>query len=233
VSVTVQPGTDARQVGRVRARQVGLLIVPLVRAVPWVPMVAAAGLALAANLPAWLGGSAPGAQVWGLRIAALSLGAAASFAMVDAMAPLTVTATPRWVRQWLRFTLVAVPAVAVWGVLCLLAVGTMPAGAPGLPVGDLVGEALACFLCGPAAAAVAARVGHTTTTALTGPAAQGLLVVGTLFLRGDRSPWPLPGQPSWPDVHIGWWAAVPAFALVLSAANREVWPLIRRLIPSS
>jgi hypothetical protein len=231
--VTVRPGADARQVGLVRARQVGLLVVPLVRAVPWLPMVAAAGLALAANLPAWLGGSAPGAQVWGLRIAALSLGAAASFAMVDAMAPLTVTATPRWVRQWLRFTLAAVPAAVVWGVLCLLAVGTMPAGVPGLPVGGLVGEALACFLCGPAAAAVAARVGHSTTTALTGPAAQGLLVVGTLFLRGDRSPWPLPGEASWPDVHIVWWLAVAAFTLVLSVANREVWSLFRRLIPSS
>jgi hypothetical protein len=204
------------------------LIVPLVRAVPWLPVVAAAGLSVAAMLPALLGGSAPAAQVWGLRIAAMLLGAGASFAMVDVMAPLTMTATPRWLRQWLRFTVAVVPAAVVWGGLCLLAVGSVPAVGPGLPVGDLVGEALGCLLCGLAGAAVAARVGHTPTSALAGPAAQGALVVATLFLQGARSPWALPGAANWSDVHVGWWAAVPVLAVVLVAANREVWPLFRR-----
>jgi hypothetical protein len=205
----------------VRARQVVLLVGPLSRAVPWLPLAAAAGLSVAAMLPALLGAAAPAAQVWGLRIAAMLLGAGASFAMVDAMAPLTMTATPRWLRQWLRCTLVAVPAAAVWGVLCLVAVQTAPA----LPLGDLLGEALGCFLCGLVGAAVAARARHTTTAALAGPATQGVLVVGTLFLQGDRSPWALPGAPSWADVHVGWWMAVPVLIVVLVGANREVWPL--------
>jgi hypothetical protein len=212
----------------VRGRQAGLLIVPLVRAVPWLPLAAAVGLAVAAMLPAWLGGSAPATQVWGLRIAAMVLGAGASFAMVDVMAPVTLTATPRWLRQWLRFTLVVVPAVVVWSGLCLLAAGSVPASGPGLPVRDLVGEALACFLCGMAGAAVAARMGHTATTALAGPATQGVLVVATLFLPADRSPWSLPGAARWSGVHEGWWAAVPVLILVLVAANRETWPLFRR-----
>jgi hypothetical protein len=97
-----------------------------------------------------------------------------------------------------------------------------------LPVGDLVGEALGCGLCGLAGAAVAARVGATATTALAGPATQGVLVAGTLFLPGGSSPWPLPGSPRWADVHVGWWVAVTALVLVLLAANREVWPLVRR-----
>jgi hypothetical protein len=208
----------------VLGRQVLLLTVPLVRAVPWWPPAAASGLAVAAVLPALLGASAPAAPVWGLRIAALLLGAGASFAMVDAMAPLTVTATPRWLRQWLRFTVAVVPAVAVWTVLCLSTVGA----APGLPVGDLVGEGLVCGLCGLAGAAVSARAGDTMTTALAGPSTQAALVVATLFLPGGRSPWQLPGAQNWADVHVGWWVSLPVLAAVLLVANREVWPLLHR-----
>ncbi len=173
---------------------------------------------MAAVLPALLGAAAPAAPVWGLRIAAVLLGAGASFAMVDLMAPLTITPTPRWVRQWLRFTIVVIPAALVWAVLCLLAVGTTP----GLPVRDLVGEALVCALSGLAGAAVASRVGTSRTTALAGPAVQGLLVVASLFLTGRWSPWPLPGAPGWAVVHAGWWTAVPVLVAVLLAANREV-----------
>jgi hypothetical protein len=179
-------------------------------------------------LPALLGATAPAAQVWGLRITAVLMGAGASFAMVDAMAPLTVSPTPRWVRQWLRFAVALIPATIVWGGLYLLAAAALPVDLPALPGGDLAAEATVCYLSGLVGAAVAARVGHTMTTALAGPATQGGLLVTTLFLPGTSSPWALPGAASWADVHIGWRAAIPILVLALLAANRDVWPLFRR-----
>jgi hypothetical protein len=210
-----------------RVRQAGLLIPPLARAVPWLPPAAATGLAVAATLPAFLGAPAPAAQVWGLRITAALLGAGASFAMVDPMAPLTLTPTPRWLRQWLRFTVVLIPAAAVWTGLYLLA-AAVPVDVPALPTADLVAEAVVCYLSGLAGAAAAARVGHTMTTALAGPATQGALLVATLFLTGENFPWPLPGAPGWADVHAVWWWSIPVLVAALLAANRDVWPLVRR-----
>jgi hypothetical protein len=212
----------------VRGRQTGLLVAHLIRAVPWLPFVAAAGLAFAAMVPALLGATAPAAQVWGLRITAVLLGAGASFAMVDAMAPLTVDPTPRWVRQWLRFGVALIPATAVWGGVYLLASAAMPHDAPALPTGDLVAEAAVCYLSGLAGAAAAARVGDTMTTALAGPATQGAFLVATLFLPGKSSPWSLPGATNWADAHRFWWAAIPILVVALLAANRDVWPILRR-----
>ncbi|MFI1996623.1 hypothetical protein [Actinoplanes sp. NPDC020271] len=200
------------------ARQAALLVAPLIRAVPWPPLLAASALAVAGMLPALLGAAVPAASVWGLRIAALLLGAGASFAMVDPMAPVTITATPRWLRQWLRFTLVVVPAALVWGALCLAAASTFPAA----PVPGLVGEALVCALGGPAGAAVASRAVAAPAAALAGLAFQGALLVMTLFVPSRWSPWALPGTPSWAVVHLAWWAAVPVLVAVLFAANREV-----------
>ncbi|GAA2893985.1 hypothetical protein Acy02nite_55660 [Actinoplanes cyaneus] len=197
------------------------MLAPLIRAVPGLPLLAAIALAATGMLPALLGAAVPAAQVWGLRIAALLLGAGASFAMVDPMAPVTVTATPRWLRQWLRFTIVAVPAGLVWAGLCLLAVAAMPLDRPPLPVAGLAIEAAVCVLGGLTGAAVASRAGSSATTAPAGPAFQAALVVATFFLPGRWSPWALPGAATWTAVHLGWWAALPVLVAVLAAANRE------------
>jgi hypothetical protein len=205
-------------------RQTVLLIKPLVRAVPWIPLIAATALSLAGMLPALLGGTAPAAQVWALRIAAVLLGAGAAFAMVDLMAPLTMTPAPRWLRQWLRAAIVLVPASAVWLSLYLLAEAS---SAEALPFGDLAAEAAVCTLSGLVGAAVAARAGHSTTAALAGPATQGVLMLATLFLTGERSPWPMPGSPEWSEIHGYWRLGLPILVTALVLANRQVWPLRR------
>lgn len=213
-----------------RARQAVLLLGPLVRIVPWAPAVTAAALALLALLPAVLGGPAPDTQVWGLRIAAVLLGAGASFAMVDLLIPLTVTPTPRWLRQWLRFAIALVPAAGLWWGLCLLAAASMPSGGSGgggltLPLADLAVEAAVCGLAGVAGAAVAARSGHHRSTALAGAAIQALLLALSLVLGGSWSPWPLPPAGTWDQVHRYWSVALVVCAAVLLAANRDEWPL--------
>lgn len=209
-----------------RARQAVLLVGPLVRIVPWVPAVTAAALALLALVPAVLGARAPDTQVWGLRIAAVLLGAGASFAMVDMMIPLSVTPTPRWLRQWLRFAIALGPAAGVWWGLCLLAAASMPGDGPGgatltLPVAGLAVEAAVCGLAGVAGAAVAARSGHNRTTALAGPAIQALLLAMSLALNGGWSPWRLPLDGRWDQVHRYWSMALLVCAAVLLAANRD------------
>ncbi|WP_148307825.1 hypothetical protein [Actinoplanes friuliensis] len=188
------------------------------------PLVAATGLSVAAMLPATFGAAAPDAQIWALRIAAVLLGAGASFALVDLMAPLTMTPAPRWLQQWLRTAIAVVPATVVWLTLYLLANASTPVA---LPFRELATEAAVCFLGGLVAAAVAARVGHSATTALAGPAVQGTMLLATLFLTGKYSPWPLPESRHWSGVHEYWLWALPILVSVLFAANREVWPLRR------
>lgn len=204
-----------------RLRQVFLLVGPVIRIVPWVP-VAAATVVSALALPALADASAPASQIWGLRIAAVLLGAGASFTMVDPMAPLSVTPTPRWLRQWLRVVIALAPAAAVW--TSLYAVADSTAAPVGLPAGDLASEAVVCALAGLVGAAVAARRGHSLTTAVAGPATQGGLMVATLFLPAKYSAWPLPAAPQWERAHDWWWAAVPVLVVALGFANGEVWP---------
>jgi len=208
---------------RVRWRQALLLLRPLIRAVPWRPPAVAAVMSGLAVLPALLDDPAPGVGLWGLRAAAMLFGAAASFAMVDRMAPLTVAPTPRWLRQWLRLTVVLVPAAAGWLVLYALVRGAL--GAAIGPAGSVVVQAAVCGLTGLAGAAVAARYRHTSTAALAGPGTQAVLVAASLFLSGRYSPWSVPGEPSWTLVRPYWLAAMPIIVVVLFLANRDTWPL--------
>ncbi|AGL13541.1 hypothetical protein [Actinoplanes sp. N902-109] len=184
-----------------RVRHIPLLVGPLLRTLPIGPMAAGGALAVLAVTPALLGAPAPGSQVWGLRIAALLLGGAASFALVERMPLVAVTATPRWLRQWTRTALGVLPAVVVWLALFELT---------GVSSGDLLLEASAGASAGVAGAAVAARHGHSATTGLAGPATQALLFAGTLFL--PTSVW---------DAGPRWWlAALGGCLLVLLAANQ-------------
>jgi len=207
--------------GYLRIRQVVLLTVPVARMVPWAPAAAAVVLSLLACLPALAGAAAPASQVWALRIAAFLLGAGACFALVGPLAPVSATPTPRWLRQWLRTVIALTPAVAVWLALFSLAAYSVPGHR--LPFAELAAEASVCGLTGVAGTAVAARRGHSLTTALAGPAAQGGLVAATLFLAGDHSPWLLPTPAAPPTLHDRWIAAVPVPILVLGVANLEPW----------
>jgi hypothetical protein len=201
-----------------RARQTGLLVRPLARAVPWMPVLGAAALSGLTVLPALLREPEPHSALWGLRIAAMLLGAAASFALADRMVPVAVAPTPRWLRQWLRTGLAVVPAATVWIGLYALVRAVLGAGSAA-PGGELAVEAAVCGLTGLAGAAVAARV--TAAGALTGPATQGALVLASLFLTGSLDPWQSPGSEHWTAVHVGWSALLPVIALALIIGNRE------------
>ncbi|MFI2711869.1 hypothetical protein ACH495_17240 [Micromonospora sp. NPDC018662] len=204
----------------VRRRQALLLVRPLLRAVPWGPPAVAASMAVLAVLPALLDDPAPGAALWGLRVAAVLFGAAASFAMVDPMAPMTVGPTPRWLRQWLRLLVVSAPAAIGWLALYAMVRGAAGTSAVG-PAGDVFVEAAVCGLTGLAGAAVVARYRHSSTAALAGPGTQAVLVAASLFLSEAYSPWPMPGEPSWSLVHRYWLAALPVVVAVLLLANRD------------
>ena len=207
-----------------RARQLVLLVWPVTRAVPVGPMAAAVALSLVGMLPAVLDAPEPASQVWGLRVAGVLLGAAASFGMVEPMSLLTVTATPRWLRQWVRAMTVLLPAVVVWSLLYAAADASSGAS---LPLGDLAVEAVTCAIAGIVGGAAAARHGGSATTGLAGAVTQGCLICATLFVPARHSPWALPATPGW-EAGRGWWLAVlVVLAVALIAANREVLRLRR------
>jgi hypothetical protein len=210
-----------------RSRQAVLLVTPLVRAVSWWPLGVAIALSLLALLPT-LRHQSPYAALLPLRLAAIMLGGAAAFAMVDQMAPMTVAPTPRWLRQWLRLVLALLPATACWVALAALARSVLGPDAIG-PSTEVAVEATVCALIGVSAAAVAARHRHTATGELAGPMAQALLATATLFLPDAWSPWLSPDFPAWPTVHRYWLACLPILAVILFLANRETGPGRRRI----
>jgi hypothetical protein len=138
-----------------------------------------------------------------------------------------VSPTPRWLRQWLRVAIGALPVATVWLILYGFVRNT-PGADLDAPARDLVVEALVCGLSGMAGAAVAARVRHTATGALAGPITQGALCGATLFLTGAYSPWLMPYRVNWDLVHRYWIWLLPVIAAVMLLANRETWPLLRR-----
>jgi hypothetical protein len=203
-------------------RQTWQLVAPLARAVPWAPL---AGTAVLTFVIAGIarfdasGSLSADAAVTLLRLAAIALGAGAAFAPVDPMGALPVPA-PRWLRQWLRVVLIAVPAAGLWyaDAVYLRAPVT----------GGLVAEALVCALVGVAGAAFASRHRHTLSAALAGPVTQVGLLAATFFVSGRQSPWAWPGEPRWDAVHRWWWAAAAVVTVALLLANREPGPVIGR-----
>lgn len=214
-----------------RAGQTRLLLKPLAAAIPWWPLLAATVLAALIVLPVLVRDPAPDAPphqgLLGLRFAAVLLGAGASFALADRMAPTVMAPTPRWLRQWLRSALVIVPMVACWWLL-YAAVRTVRGADAAAPVPELFVEAAACMVVGLAGAAVAARSWHTSTAAVAGSATQGLLIAGSLFLQDAQSPWVDPTVSTWAQVHRYWALLLGCGLVVLLLANRDTWPLLRR-----
>jgi hypothetical protein len=198
-----------------------LLLPHLARAVPWPPLAAAALLAVAAQFPVLLDRPSAPAVLFGLRIAAAALGAAAGFALPDLMASTVVTPLARWRRQWLRLAVVLPPAVLLWTGLYLTVRGLVPPELTG-PGGYVILQAAVCGLAPVAFAAAGARYRDTAPAALVGPVAQGVALVVTLFFRERSSPWQVPIDSRWTAAQRVWPAALVLLLAVLMAANREV-----------
>ena len=163
------------------------LVGPLARAIDWLPIGVTAPFALALAAIVSPGRDLDVLSVLlALRAAALLLGAAAAFALVDAMTPSSgALPVPRWMRQWLRTAMAFAAVAAVWGAAYTIAGVRLAPGAP-LPLADTALEAAVCVLAGLAGAAAAVRRvgGRQAASALL-----GVLLAGSLFLTGDLSPW--------------------------------------------
>jgi hypothetical protein len=200
------------------------LLKPLVRAIDWLPVAVVVSILAAVAALATPGRDLdPLAGLLTLRMGAVLLGAAAAFALVDAMTTSSgALPVPRWHRQWLR-TLMTLAAVAVgWGVVYAIVTARL---APGftLPLADMALEAAVCVLAGLAGSAFAVRRSEGRQAALLGGSAvPAVLLVGSLLLTGDLRPWPIPGEASWAAVHRGWLVALAVPLLVLLVANRDL-----------
>ncbi|MGC5014268.1 hypothetical protein ACLQ2R_26185 [Streptosporangium sp. DT93] len=200
------------------------LLCPLVRAIDWLPP--AVAVPLVAALAAVVQPGEPVDPRLGLlvlRMAALLLGVAAAFALVDAMdTGIAAAPVPRWIRQWVRTLLAGAVAAAGWGVAyAIVAVRLAPGDV--LPLPGVAVEAAGCVLAALAGAALAVRHHPGRQAALAGMLVQLALVVA-LWLAGDAgdTTWPDPGDPHWDTVHAWWSAALPLPVLVLVLAHRDV-----------
>lgn len=207
-----------------RWRSAGLLVRPLVRAIDWAPLAV-----VTAFVAALLTLMRPGEPLAGwdalvlMRIAGTLLGAAAAFALVDAMsADLGAAAVPRWVRQALRCLLAGGTAVAVWLVAFLYALSRLPEGSL-FPVGDLLVEVGVCLGIALAAAATAVRFAAGRQAAMAAVVVQLGLVLATLLLPDQVWLWPPTcGFGYWDEAHRFWLAMVPLPFVWLGLACRDL-----------
>jgi hypothetical protein len=197
------------------------LLRALGRAIDWTPLgvaaVVTALLALVVDV-----GAANGLELALLlaRMSGLMLGAAAAFALVDAMTASTgPTPVPRWLRQWMRTLLAFTVAAAHWAAVASVLALRLPAGIR-LPLAGAAVEAAVCVMVGLAGAAVAVRRNQGRQAGLAGAITQLVLGAGTLFF--GAGPWPAAGDPDWEVVHRGWAATLPVLALCLLMANRDL-----------
>ncbi|GAA4587185.1 hypothetical protein GCM10023194_35380 [Planotetraspora phitsanulokensis] len=207
--------------GRVHLRVAWALMRPLARAVDWSPLAIAASLivSVAALVPPGEPlGPVPALAL--LRTAALLLGAAAGFALVDAMSASTgAVPVPRWVRQWARTVIALSAAGLVWAATyAIVAARIVPGVAVTLP--GLAVEAAVCMLVGSAGAATAVRRHPGRQAALGGAVAQLAAYAATLITGAGV--WPALGDKHWDVTHAWWLAALPLPLLVLVAVHRDV-----------
>ncbi len=188
------------------------LVRPLARAIDWTPLAVTVPLSLA--ISAW-GAAEPDVALTCLRVAAVLLGAAAAFTLIDPMdASTAALPVPRAHRQWLR-TLLALAAVAItWAAITGLVALLSPTA---LPWPGLTLEAAVLTTTTLAATATAVHHIPDKPAALTGAAVTLLLIAATLPL--PTTMWAAPNTPTWPDSHHQWAAALPMAVLVLLRAN--------------
>ncbi|MFF4951434.1 hypothetical protein [Streptomyces chattanoogensis] len=199
----------------------GALLPPLIRAIDWVPVIAAAVVSLGLALATAPGSTVePSNATITLRMAAVLLGAAAGFALVDTAAVTTaVTPVPRWLRQWIRTLLVAGAAAAAWAGTYLLLTARLADGTE-IQTPGLVTEAAVTLLVGLACTAIAVRQRPERIAAVIGAAALLAVAVSTLPYMEDI--WPYPTSPWWDEIHRAWLSVLPAPLLALALAHRDV-----------
>lgn len=175
----------------IRVRQAGLLLRPLVRAVPLAPLPAAAGFGL---LVLSLEG-----DVLHLRLAAVALCAGAAFSLDDAAAATTASSpTPLLIRRLLRVAVVAPVAALLWVLLAAYA-GESPATPLGLELAAMLAVTLAV------AAASAPFVPEGRGGLAAAPALLVLLGVAALALPDGWSLFAAgPHDPRWTASHERW-----------------------------
>jgi hypothetical protein len=196
------------------------LLLTLCRAVYWTPLLITATVmpALAVLLTSPEAGTNPHDL---LRATALLIGAAAPFTLADDMAASTAALpSPRWLRQWLRTVLALGPAVIGWAATYAVIVTRSVDGAI-VPLAGTALEAAVCVAVGLGGAAFAVRRVPDRHGAVYGMATLSAAFVGSLFLRGDWSPWPPPGDPRWDAAHTGWLLAAPVTVAALVIAHRD------------
>ena len=212
--------TGGRAGGAVLLRVAPPLVWPVIRAIHWLPL-----LLVALVVPVLAGLARLARPLTGtealilLRGAGLLLGAAAAYALVDAMAASTgAVPAPRWLRQWLRTTLALGYATAAW-VVTYGIVGLCAVELPPLPDTGL--EVLVCVAVALAGGGFVVRRVPEPPGATGGAAVLFALLVATLFVPAGWSPWAGPDSPHWDAIRTGWLLAVPALLFALALAHRD------------
>jgi hypothetical protein len=213
-STPAPPRSPGRPIASLRVARA--LLPALIRAIDWIPFAAVLPIAVAITA---LGAPTPDEAVTCLRVAAVLLGAAAAFALIDLMEPSTAALpVPRALRQGLR-TLIALFLVALsWAVIA--AVVTLRSRTS-LPWSGLTLEAAVLTTTALAAAALAVHRVAGKPAAGVATAALLALIAATLPLTGAAWPWPEANTAGWSDAHRAWALALPVPLLVLYEANRR------------
>lgn len=208
----------------VNPRVVPALLAPTLRAMSWLPFLAAAGLGLLiVAVPAALSTVFSDEDlVRLLRIAAICGALGIAFLLDDPAARLIATVpTPRVVRHAVRAAL-ALTATALWwaAVVAATVAGADDEVAAHLPLWDTTLEAAAFAGCALALAAARSRNGTTGA----GPVAAPVVLVLALLLT--RLPERLammvvPADPRWDAAHDRWAILLAAAAGVLLLASHE------------
>lgn len=214
---------------RVNVAVVSPLLAPTVRAMPWAPFLAAAGLGLViVAVPAVMSVTLGPDDLAGLLRAVAVCGAlGAAFALDDPAArTLETVPTPRPVRYAARLAAL-LPALAVWwaAVLAVTVAGAADAIGKGLPLGGLTLEASALAAVALAAAALRIRAQPESGGLTAGPAVLVLAVAATA-LPQRLELFASPGSPQWQGAHQRW-AAVLAVGLAALAWTARQARLLR------
>lgn len=201
-----------------RAAQLRALAPALVRAVRWqaVPVVAVG----AALLMWWRADRIAdlGYAIWTLRVIALLLAVAVTFALDDPTGPtLAAVPTPRWWRILVRLLVVGVPAVVVWAAALVLVEQRV---AVRLPVTALCLEAATLYA---VALGLAGGLARWRDIAEPGVVASPALLALGLVLPQLPSWTALvvnPG-PAWSAAHLRWLVLLAGGAAVLAGSMRD------------
>lgn len=128
--------------------------------------------------------------------------------------------SPRWLRQWMR-TCLALGSAAIGWTATYLATTAWSANGAKPPLAAAALEAAIGVTIGLTGAAFGVRRVPDRHGAVAGMATLFAAFVGSLFLPGDWSRWPSPGDPRWDAAHTGWLLAVPITIAALTIAHRD------------